>query len=157
MPRAYRQQGNSSRRLGNSPAYHCARSLFRRSLILLAIAAQFCIVAVAQAFDTSPPPVLQYFESTYNTISSRMPDIFQAGYGIVYTPPPSRADSGNSSVGYDPYDRFDLGSPGNPTLYGTQTGLQTLVSNTHTAGMSLYVDLVLGHNGFSDSLSIRSA
>lgn len=104
--------------------------------------------------DVSPPPILQYFESKYDTISSRMPDIFKVGYGIVYTPPPARSDSGNSSVGYDPYDRFDLGSPGNPTTYGTQTGLQTLVGNTHTAGMSLYVDLVLGHNGFSDLGSV---
>ena len=120
----------------------------------MALCLQFLFAAVASAFDTSPPPILQYFESTYNTISSRMPDIFQAGYGIIYTPPPGRADSGNSSVGYDPYDRFDLGSPGNPTLYGTQTGLQTLVNNTHTAGMSLDVDLVLGHNGFSDLGSV---
>ena len=154
MLRANRQQRNCSCSIGKLPALNRVRSIFSRSLILLAVALQLYISAVAQAFDTSPPPVLQYFESTYNTISSRMPDIFQAGYGIVYTPPPSRADSGNSSVGYDPYNRFDLGSPGNPTLYGTQTGLQTLVNNTHTAGMSLYVDLVLGHNGFSDSSSV---
>jgi alpha-amylase len=120
----------------------------------VAVVGQFCFAAIARAFDTSPPPILQYFESTYNTISSRMPDVFKVGYGIVYTPPPARTDSGNSSVGYDPYDRFDLGSPGNPTLYGTQTGLQTLVTNTHTAGMSLYVDLVLGHDGFSDLSSV---
>lgn len=128
--------------------------MLRPLTFLLAIAACLWFAAAASAFDTSPPPILQYFESGYNTISSRMPDIFQAGYGIIYTPPPSRADSGNSSVGYDPYDRFDLGSPGNPTLYGTQTGLQTLVNNTHTAGMSLYVDLVLGHDGFSDLSSV---
>jgi alpha-amylase len=130
------------------------RCFARCCWLLLALGAQLCFAAAASAFDTSPPPILQYFESTYNTISSRMPDIFQAGYGIVYTPPPARADSGNSSVGYDPYDRFDLGSPGNPTLYGTQTGLQMLVNNTHTAGMSLYVDLVLGHDGFSDLGSV---
>jgi hypothetical protein len=128
--------------------------LIARRWSLLALLLQLVFAAAASAFDTSPPPILQYFESTYNTISSRMPDIFQAGYGIVYTPPPSRADSGNSSVGYDVYNRFDLGSPGNPTLYGTQTGLQTLVNNTHTAGMSLFVDLVLGHDGFTDLGSV---
>ena len=135
-------------------AVRCVAHLVARCWLLVAFCLQLVFAAVASAFDTSPPPILQYFESSYNTISSRMPDIFQAGYGTIYTPPPGRADSGNSSVGYDPYDHFDLGSPGNPTLYGTQTGLQTLVNNTHTAGMSLDVDLVLGHDGFSDLGSV---
>src|SRR4051812_15685369 len=69
--------------------------------------------------DYSAPPLLQYFEGSFATIEKRAPDIFNAGYGSVLTPPPGRADSGNSSVGYDPYNRFDLGSAGNPTLYGT--------------------------------------
>ena len=49
-----------------------------------------------------------------------MADVFAAGYGSIWFPPPGRTDSGNTSVGYDVYDRFDLGSPGNPTLYGTR-------------------------------------
>jgi hypothetical protein len=40
----------------------------------------------------------------------RMPEVYVAGY-VVDTPPPARADLGNFSAGYDPYDRFDLGSP----------------------------------------------
>jgi alpha-amylase len=153
----YMERAGRSRRPDACRVSHLAQAILRLSLLPLMICLQFCFAAVARAYDTSPPPILQYFESTYNTISSRMPDIFQAGYGIVYTPPPARADSGNSSVGYDPYNRFDLGSPGNPTLYGTQTGLQTLVNNTHAAGMSLYVDLVLGHDGFSDLSSVDSS
>ena len=59
------------------------------------------------------PATLQDFENSYNGIETRMADIFAAGYGAVYTPPPGRADSGNQSVGYDQYDRFDFGSTGN--------------------------------------------
>jgi len=45
--------------------------------------------------DVSPPPILQFFEGTYQTIEKRMPDLFNAGYGQLLTPPPGRADSGN--------------------------------------------------------------
>src|SRR4051812_30553329 len=104
----------------------------------------------ALAEDKSPPVILQWFESTYDTIERRMPDVFAAGYGNIYTPPPGRADSGNQSVGYDQYDRFDLGQAGNPTLYGTETGLRAVVQQTHTAGLSYTVDMVWNHSGFSD-------
>lgn len=104
----------------------------------------------AKADDVSAPVVLQYFESKYSTIESRMPDIFKAGYGAIYTPPPGRADSGNSSAGYDQYDRFDLGQPGNPTLYGTEAGLKKLITVTHKAAADYYIDFVMNHAGFTD-------
>jgi alpha-amylase len=105
----------------------------------------------ARAFDVSAPVTLQWFESSWNTIANRTPDFFMAGYGTTWTPPPGRADSGNFSVGYDPYNRFDLGSPGNPTLYGTQTGLQHMIAQLHTAGKAALLDLVWNHNGFRNS------
>src|SRR3954464_11524456 len=113
-----------------------------------------CVCALspfATAQDVSAPVILQYFESRYTTIESRMPDVFRAGYGTIYTPPPGRAGSGSSSVGYDPYDRFDLGQPGDPTLYGTETGLRKLVDLTHKAAGSYVIDFVANHNGFLDS------
>ena len=79
-----------------------------------------------------------------------MPDVFNAGYGFVWLPPPFRADQGSLSVGYDVYDRFDLGEPERPTLYGTEDGLKTLARMLHRAGISLHVDFVLNHNGFSN-------
>jgi alpha-amylase len=100
--------------------------------------------------DVSAPALLQYFEGSYNTIEQRAADVFDAGYGAVYLPPPGRADSGNQSVGYDVYNRFDLGSPGDPTLYGTETGLKTLVDALHQTGANVYSDLVWNHDGFSD-------
>ncbi|MDB5330887.1 MAG: hypothetical protein JWP03_2038 [Phycisphaerales bacterium] len=105
----------------------------------------------ALAEDVSAPAIFQDFENSYGTIENRMADVFNAGYGATYTPPPGRADSGNSSVGYDQYNRFDLGSAGNPTLYGTETGLKAMINAVHTMGGSAYVDLVWNHSGFSDS------
>lgn len=94
--------------------------------------------------------MLQYFEGRWETIERRMPDIFMAGYGAMWLPPPSRADSGNQSAGYDVFDRFDLGQEGNPTLYGTESGLRRLVQEANQAGLLVYFDTIYNHNGFSD-------
>jgi hypothetical protein len=106
--------------------------------------------------DVSAPAILQMFEATDGTVENRAADIFNAGYGTVYLPPPGRADSGNQSVGYDVYNRFDLGSPGNPTLYGTETGLKTTVNALHTAAVNVNIDLVLGHDGFTQANAVDS-
>ena len=111
----------------------------------------------AKGQEVSAPVILQDFESTWQTITSRTPDIFAAGYGGVYTPPPGRAQSGNQSVGYDVYDRFDLGSAGNPTLYGTATGLKTMVNAIHTMGGNSYIDLVWNQSGFADDSTSSGA
>jgi alpha-amylase len=101
--------------------------------------------------DASAPAILQVFDSSYDNLEQRAVDIFNAGYGGIWIPPTGRADSGNQSVGYDVFNRFDLGSAGNPTLYGTETGLMTLTDQAHAAGLSVTVDFVLNHNGFRDS------
>jgi glycosidase len=90
------------------------------------------------------------FEATYKTIEKRAPDIFMAGYGAMWTPPPGRADSGNSSVGYDVYDRFDLGRANSSTLYGSELGLKQTVKTMHRAASAVYTDLIWNHNGFSN-------
>ncbi|MEE2936650.1 MAG: Ig-like domain-containing protein [Planctomycetota bacterium] len=99
---------------------------------------------------TSPPPILQWFESSFDTIEERAPDLFHTGYGAIWLPPPGRADSGNQSVGYDVYDRFDLGSPDRSTLYGTETSLQQLAKIFDRTSTALHVDAILNHAGFSD-------
>ena len=90
--------------------------------------------------SVSAPPILQWFDGSFDTIEERLPDVFEAGVGALWLPPPGRADSGNQSVGYDPYDRFDLGSPDNETLYGTETGLKHLVTCL-TARRHLYTSM----------------
>ncbi|MBI5154193.1 hypothetical protein HZA57_03065, partial [Candidatus Poribacteria bacterium] len=94
--------------------------------------------------------VLQYFEGKWETIERRMPDIFMSGYGALWLPPAARADSGDQSVGFDVYDRFDLGREGRPTAYGTESSLRRLIDEAHEAGLFIYFDTVYNHNGFSD-------
>ncbi|MFM8498301.1 MAG: autotransporter-associated beta strand repeat-containing protein [Planctomycetia bacterium] len=125
-----------------------ARSVWLVALVIGAIVAGQ--PPAAWAYDVSPPAILQYFEATQRTIERRTPDIFTAGYGAVWVPPPGRGDTGDQTVGYDVYDRFDLGRGGRPTLYGTETGIKTLARGLHRAGMDFHVDFILNHNGFAD-------
>ncbi len=97
--------------------------------------------------------LLQYFEGQWTTIERRMPDVFMAGYDGIWVPPPSVADSGGFSVGYDVFDRFNLGAPNWRTLYGTTQDFVRLSDEMDRAGMDLYVDVILNHNGFRDASS----
>ena len=103
-----------------------------------------------RAEDVSAPTILQWFEATYDTMENRSADMFMAGYGAVWTPPPGRADISNYSVGYDVYDRFDLGNPENKTLYGTEQGLKDFADRLHLFDARLHIDAVLNHNGYSE-------
>ncbi len=118
-------------------------------LVLASVVFAIC-TSVSLAQDTSKPATLQLFEARWQTIEQRMVDVFYSGYGAMWVPPPGRADSGNQSVGYDVYDRFDLGDPNSSTLYGTKTGLKTTINQAHNASVNVYTDLILNHNGFSD-------
>lgn len=119
--------------------------------LVLALGASSFPLAYLQAEDVSAPAFIQIFESRWDNNESRMVDMFRAGYGGMWIPPPARADSGGLSVGYDVFDRFDLGKPRNETLYGTETGLKRMNVVAHRAGMQVYSDFILNHNGFRDA------
>ena len=63
---------------------------------------------------------------------------------------PDERDSGNQSVGYDQYDRFDLGYGEIRRCTAPRAGLKQTISAAHNAGMSYAVDLVWNHSGYSD-------
>src|SRR5688572_24665608 len=121
-----------------------------RRASVLAAAAVAALVGAAHAQDASAPATLQMYEASWQTIEKRTPDIFMAGYGAMWLPPPGKADQGGLSVGYDVYDRFHLGTPEDKTLYGTEKGLKQTVKALHRASSLVYTDMVWNHNGFSD-------
>ncbi|MDX2175622.1 MAG: hypothetical protein SF028_04040 [Candidatus Sumerlaeia bacterium] len=100
--------------------------------------------------ESSARVILQMFEARHATIERLMPDIFTAGYGAMWLPPTARADSSNFSVGFDVFDRFDLGREGNPTLYGTEANFDFMMEQARRAAVLVYYDTVYNHNGFSD-------
>lgn len=124
----------------------------RAARCVLVVTALVGVPRAASAEDVSAPAMLQMFEARWDTIEDRMADIFQIGYGQMWLPPPQRADTSNLPVGYDLFDRFDLGQPRNETLYGTETSLKTNIAAAHRASVSIYTDFIPNHNGFGDSL-----
>lgn len=98
---------------------------------------------VARAQDN--PVYLQWFETSWSNIEARTPDVFMAGYGALWLPPPCKASDG--SVGYDVFDRFDLGTPESQTAYGTEAGFRRLIGELHAAGQQVTIDWIMNHNG----------
>jgi alpha-amylase len=81
------------------------------------------------------------------------------GYGInrICFPVPQKSASGGYSMGYDPYDYYDLGSysqKGGPgTHFGTQAQLKSAIAAYKAQGISCIADIVLNHRsgGASES------
>ena len=119
-------------------------------------AAYLVVVVILLAANSlalaGPPdrPILQYFETTWNNMRYRMPDVFMAGYGAVWLPPPAKGQGGTSSIGYDLFDRFDLGTASAPTRYGTETDFRLLVEAYHRANVEVYLDWIMNHNATKD-------
>ncbi len=94
--------------------------------------------------------VLQYFNTSWREIERRLPEVAEAGYSALWLPPPNKGSSGTYSVGYDVFDRFDLGDKDQmgtvATRYGTKADLLRLVEVAHRFGIRVYFDNVMAHN-----------
>ncbi len=113
-----------------------------------------CLVALVLAFAprrARGEAMLQYFNTDWKEIADRMPELAEAGYTSLWLPPPTKG-SGGLSVGYDLWDRFDLGSKDQRgsvrTRYGTEGELIRLVEIAHRFGIRVYFDNIMNHNAF---------
>ncbi len=106
--------------------------------------------------------ILQYFGTSWNEINDRIPELAEAGWTALWLPPPFKAGS-QYSVGFDTFDRFDLGKKnqmgGISTLYGTESELLQLITTAHRFGLRVYFDNVMAHNGgpipaYNDAVSV---
>ena len=76
-----------------------------------------------------------------------------AGFDSIWLPPISKAADPNS-MGYDPYDYFDLGDFDQKgslkTAFGNSEELRTLIATIHDNGMGAIADMVINHNSGAD-------
>ena len=88
--------------------------------------------------------------------ASKVPELQQAGFTALWLPPACKAANlGGPSMGYDPYDYYDLGDFDQKgrvkTWFGSQAELTALINAAHTANMQVYADLVINHNNGGDA------
>jgi len=87
-------------------------------------------------------------------IKNRIPALQRAGFTALWLPPVSKA-AWWKSMGYDPYDYYDLGEfdqkGGVSTWFGSKAELLDLIQTAHTHGMQVYADLVFNHNSGADA------
>jgi alpha-amylase len=96
----------------------------------------------------------------WNTVREQIPSLAQVGFTALWLPPIHKAGSlVGPSMGYDPYDYYDLGEfdqKGSiPTWFGTKADLVALIDEAHRKGMSLIADIVINHNGGADAQEIN--
>lgn len=103
--------------------------------------------------------ILQWFETSYSTILQRLPEVIKAGYSAIYLPSPVKSGGGGFSVGYNPFDRFDLGDRLQAgtvkTKYGSTQELVNLIRTAKRLGLEVYCDIVLNHNDNRASTAIN--
>ena len=109
-----------------------------------------CVFVAAPA-TARAEAILQYFNTDWREITTRMPELAEAGYDALWVPPPTKG-SGGLSVGYDLWDRFDLGGKDQRgtvrTRYGTEADLQLMLETAHRFGLRVYFDNIVNHNAF---------
>ncbi|MCO6401032.1 MAG: hypothetical protein J5I99_07390, partial [Verrucomicrobia bacterium] len=117
------------------------------------LAALVCALTVM--FGTARGEVMmQWFETDWDEMYQKLPRAAQVGYDSLWVPPPTKAPIGASTkwanVGYNLYDRFDIGDvPQRGTLetrYGSRGSLRAMVDNAHNLGIKIIPDIVMNHN-----------
>ena len=102
------------------------RRTFKNFLVLLVLALSIF------PRSSQAEVILQYFETRWDEIYQRLPELAEIGYESLWTPPPGKSPIGGpypfaygGNVGYNSFDRFDLGDMpqrGNwETRYGSRT------------------------------------
>lgn len=96
----------------------------------------------------------------WNHVCGRVPSLAQVGFTSLWLPPVHKAANLNGpSMGYDPYDYYDLGEFDQkgtiPTWFGTRSQLMDLIQTAHSNGLSLIADVVINHNSGADAQEIN--
>lgn len=93
-------------------------------------------------------------------VTSKLPELQQAGFTALWLPPAAKAANLNGpSMGYDPYDYYDLGDFNQKgrtkTWFGNQAELKALIDGAHNHGMQVYADFVPNHNSGGDASEVN--
>ena len=113
------------------------------------------LVLLACGLPARAEVMLQWFETDWDEMYQKLPRVAEIGFDSLWIPPPTKGAVGASvkysNVGYNLYDRFDLGDVPQrgtrETRYGTRGSLRNMVDNAHGLGLKIIPDIVMNHNG----------
>ncbi|MCX6591970.1 MAG: alpha-amylase family glycosyl hydrolase [Acidobacteria bacterium] len=113
-----------------------------------------------QAFYWNCPEREKRDGQWWNYVATKVPEMQAAGFTALWLPPASKsANLGGPSMGYDPYDYYDLGDFNQKgrvkTWFGNQAELTALIAAAHAAGMQVYADFVSNHNSGADAEEVN--
>ena len=92
----------------------------------------------------------------WKDVAEKAEYLAQLGITMAWLPPAYKGNSGENSVGYDPYDLFDLGEFDQKgsvsTKYGTKAQYENAIKQLNDHGIGAIVDIVLNHKAGGDEL-----
>lgn len=98
----------------------------------------------------------------WDILASKAHSLAGVGFTAVWLPPVNKCASGGLSMGYDPYDDYDIGSKvqkspsSGATRYGTRLQLERLCAMLKANNLEIYLDVVENHrNGDSTPRQFR--
>ena len=109
-----------------------------------------------QAFHWDCPRVDGREFCWWKFVREKVPSLRQTGCTSLWLPPAHKAaDLDGPSMGYDPYDYFDLGEfdqkGRKETWFGSRKELLALIGAAHVHGLSVLADMVINHNSGGDA------
>ncbi len=93
----------------------------------------------------------------YTNVLTKVSDLATSGFTKVYLPPPQKGQGGLWSMGYDPYDHYDLGhyyqQDTTNTRFGSYADLTNLNVHFLSVGIQPIADTVMNHMRQSNTTS----
>jgi alpha-amylase len=116
------------------------------------------MAVMMQAFYWDAPKHENKEHEWWNFVAEKVEDLGKAGFNALWLPPVNKAAS-TTSMGYDPYDYFDLGDfdqkGGKKTWFGNKAELEALIAKAHKNGVGLYADMVIDHCSGADEEEVN--
>ncbi len=115
---------------------------------------------IMQTFYWDCPKLENQEYQWWNFIKTKLPSLSQAGFTALWLPPLNKAGNvGGMSMGYDPYDYYDLGEFDQKgtvkTWFGSKAELADLINVAHQQNLDVYADLVINHNNGGDAQEVN--
>lgn len=113
-----------------------------------------------QAFHWDCPKLDNREFSWWNFVRSKIPSLVEVGITSIWLPPVHKAANiSGLSMGYDPYDYYDLGEfeqkSSTETWFGSKTELLELINIAHAHDITVVADMVFNHNSGGDATEVN--